>query len=64
MMKTPAYPEDEYPMPVQAAGQHAMLTYDRLLSDLLGDGYTADEAAMLLAINLDQVLHESQHTTP
>jgi hypothetical protein len=51
---------DEYPHAIQAAGPVAMRVFDRVEQGLIEDGYTSDEADMLMQINLDQVLTEAQ----
>jgi len=60
--KQPKYGKSDYPGPVQATGESAMLAYDRLEQALLDDGYTMDEASMLLDINLEKVLAEAKQT--
>jgi hypothetical protein len=50
----------EYPYAIQAEGRLGTRVYDRLEAALASDGYTLEEASMLLAINLGQVLDEIQ----
>lgn len=50
----------EYPAAIQLAGQPAMRVYDRVERGLLSDGYTPDEAMMLMDINQDQILAQAQ----
>lgn len=59
---TPQHDTSEYPAPIRQAGPRAMVVYDRVEKGLLADGYTADEASMLMDINLAQILAEAKAT--
>jgi hypothetical protein len=52
---------DEYPYAIQAAGPIAMRVFDYLEQSLIEDGYSPDDADMLMQINIDQVIVEAQH---
>ncbi len=55
----PKHDMQEYPERIQQAGPQAMRTYDRLEAALLKDGFTHDDVAVLMYVNLDKVLTEA-----
>ena len=51
---------DQYPAAIRAAGPNAIRVFDRVERGLIEqDGFSQDEADMLLQINLDQILTQA-----
>ena len=52
--------DDEYPMAIQQAGPYAKRVFDRVEQGLLSDGFTPDEAEMLMQINMSDIIEQAQ----